>query len=119
MSTRQNNLIFMDTWAWLALSNRKDTHHELAKKEYEEIKAAGYRIITSDYVLDEVITALFRNVVFGSAVQFVESIFATLKAYKLDKISRLKNELDNLRANGFWFSDRLYKELIKCEFDHK
>jgi len=42
MSTRQNNLIFVDTWAWLALSNRKDTHHELAKKEYEELKAAGY-----------------------------------------------------------------------------
>ena len=64
-------MIFVDTWAWLALSNRKDTHHELAKKEYEEIKAAGYRIVTSDYVLDEVISALFRNVVFGSAVQFV------------------------------------------------
>ena len=42
-----------------------------------------------------------------------------LLAYKLDRSSRLKNELDNLRANGFWFSDRLYKELIKCEFDHK
>jgi len=32
--------VFVDTWAWIALSNRKDTHHEVAKREYEEIKAA-------------------------------------------------------------------------------
>jgi len=61
--------VFVDTWAWLALSNRKDTHHEIVKKEYEAIKAAGYRMVTSDYVLDEVITALFRNVAFSGAVQ--------------------------------------------------
>jgi len=35
--------VFVDTWAWIALSNRKDTHHEVAQREYEEIKAAGYR----------------------------------------------------------------------------
>jgi len=53
-----------------------------------------YRIVTSDYVLDEVITALFRNVVFGSAVQFVESIFATLKAnqIKLEWITEARFE---------------------------
>lgn len=45
-------------------------------------------------MLDEVITALFRNVVFGSAVQFVESIFATLKAnqIKLEWITEARFE---------------------------
>jgi len=52
-------------------------------------------------------------------ITVIGTLGVILLAYKLDKISRLKNELDNLRANGFWFSDRLYKELIKCEFDHK
>jgi len=88
MSMESNKQIFVDTWAWLALSNRKDAHHELAKKEYEEIKAAGYRIVTSDYVLDEVITALFRNVAFSSAVQFVESLFAAIKGNQL-KLERI------------------------------
>ena len=68
MSMDRYRYVFVDTWAWIALSNRKDTHHEVAKREYEVIKAAGYRMVTSDYVLDEVITALFRNVAFGSAV---------------------------------------------------
>jgi len=74
-----NKYIFLDAWAWLALSNRKDMHHELAKKWYGEMKAAGYKIVTSDYVLDEVITALFKNVVFSSAIEFIESLFIAIK----------------------------------------
>ncbi len=81
--------IFADAWAWLALSNRKDMHHELAKKEYEKIKASGYRIITTDYVIDEVITALFRNVVFSNAIEFIDSLFAATKdnQIKLERIT--------------------------------
>ncbi len=53
--------VFVDTWAWLALANRRDKHHKTVKKEYERIKAEGCKLVTSDYVL-EVITALFINV---------------------------------------------------------
>ncbi len=74
-----NKYIFVDAWAWLALSNRKDMHHELAKKWYGEMKAAGYKMVTSDYVLDEVITVLFKNVVFSSASDFIESLFVAIK----------------------------------------
>jgi len=70
MST--DKLIFVDTWAWLALANRKDKYHEIAKRGYREIREKGYLIVTSDYILDEVITALFRNVSFNQAVKFVE-----------------------------------------------
>ena len=42
-----------------------------------------YRKVTSDYVLDEVITALFRNVSFDSAVRFIESIFSKIKKGQL------------------------------------
>ena len=88
MSMASNKLIFVDTWAWLALSNRKDMHHEPAKRGYGEIKAVGYRLVTSDYVLDEVITALFRGVASGSAIQFIESLFAAIR----DNRIRFKSE---------------------------
>lgn len=55
-----------------------------AKKGYKEIKTAGYRIVTSDYVLDEVITALFANVAFSSAVHFVESLFDAIKGNQIN-----------------------------------
>lgn len=84
-----NKYIFVDAWAWLALSNRKDMHHELAKKWYGEMKAAGYKMVTSDYVLDEVITSLFKNVVSSSAIEFIESLFAAIKdnQIKLERIT--------------------------------
>jgi predicted nucleic acid-binding protein len=87
-----NKYIFVDTWAWLALSNRKDMHHELARKWYGEMKAAGYIMVTSDYVLDEVITALFKNVVFNSAIEFIESLFTAIKdnQMKLERITETR-----------------------------
>lgn len=84
-----NKYIFVDAWAWLALSNGKDMHHELAKKWYGEMKMTDYRMVTSDYVLDEVITVLFKNVVFSSAIEFIESLFTAIKAnqIKLERIT--------------------------------
>nr|MDO8080323.1 hypothetical protein [Candidatus Freyarchaeota archaeon] len=57
-------LVFIDTWAWLALANRRDSNHKSAIEGYNEIKEEKCRMVTSDYVLDEAITPLFRNVVF-------------------------------------------------------
>jgi len=87
-----NKYIFVDAWAWLALSNRKDMHHEITKKGYGEMKTDGYRMVTSDYVLDEVITALFKNVVFSNAMEFIESLFAAIKdnQIKLERINETR-----------------------------
>jgi predicted nucleic acid-binding protein len=105
------NKIFVDTWAWLALSNRKDEHHEVAKREYDEIKAAGYRMVTSDYALDEVITALFRNVAFGSAVQFVESLFAAIKGNQI-KLERITEA----RFKAAWSLRKKYEDKPEISF---
>jgi len=106
-----NKRIFVDTWAWLALSNRKDDRHEVAKREYEGIKAAGYRMVTSDYVLDEVITALFRNVAFGSAVQFAESLFAAIKGNRI-KLERVTEE----RFKVAWMLRKKYEDKPDISF---
>lgn len=90
-----SKLIFVDTWAWLALANRKDSYHDTAQKSYAEIKAARYRLVTSDYVLDEVITALFRSVGYDSAVRFIESLLSMIKnkRLKLERITDPRFEL--------------------------
>ena len=103
--------VFVDTWAWLALSNRKDVHHEPATKEYEEITAVGYRLVTSDYVLDEVITALFRSVDFGSAVQFSESLFAAIKD------NQIKLEwITEARFKAAWSMRKRYQDKTDISF---
>ena len=100
-----DSYVFVDTWAWLALSNRKDTHHELANK------ARGYKMITSDYVFDEVITALFRNVVFSSAVQFVEGLLTAIKENQIG-LERITEE----RFKAAWSLRRQYKDKPDISF---
>ncbi|MEM2135741.1 MAG: PIN domain-containing protein [Candidatus Jordarchaeaceae archaeon] len=61
------------------MANRNDSNHKRAVEEYKEIRREGCRLVTSDYVLDEVITALFRNVVFATAVQFIEALYSMIE----------------------------------------
>lgn len=89
--------IFIDTWAWLALANRKDSYREIAKVCYEKIKTMGYKFVTSDYVLDETITILFRNVTYSKALMFMGAIFSMIKMKKI----RLE-EVDAQRFEAAW-----------------
>jgi predicted nucleic acid-binding protein len=68
--------IFVDTWGWLALGHRQDPRHLEVKRLYQELRDQRVSIYTSDYVLDEAVTLLFRREVFSEAVRFAEGLFA-------------------------------------------
>lgn len=57
---------FYDTWAFLALANRRDAGHAVAVEVDDWLERRGYAAATSDYVLDETLTGL--QVMAGSAV---------------------------------------------------
>lgn len=67
--------IFVDTWGWVALGNRHDDYHPEVRQLYEGLTSAKIPIHTSDYVLDEVITLLFKREAFQNAFRFVQGIF--------------------------------------------
>ena len=69
------DLVFIDTWGWLALGHRRDARHQEIKALYKELRSGGAHIYTTDYVLDEVITLVFRREAFEEAVRFMEGIF--------------------------------------------
>ncbi len=69
-------MVFVDTWGWVALGHRRDSCHQEVKRFYRQLRKEGARIYTSDYVLDEVITLLFRRETFQEAVRFLEGLFA-------------------------------------------
>ena len=52
-------------------------------------------------------------------ITVIGTLGVILLAYKSGMISSMKNELDNLRENGFWFSNRLYQELIKYKSERE
>jgi len=61
--------LFVDTSAWDALADSADSHHELAQLFQQEI-TGRYRLVVTNYVLDELYTLLLINVGYARAVAF-------------------------------------------------
>jgi uncharacterized protein len=65
-------VIFVDTSFWVALRNRRDTSHELARTLLA--KHAAEPLLTSNHVRGETWTFLRRRAGHRSAVDFLDSI---------------------------------------------
>jgi predicted nucleic acid-binding protein len=52
------SVVFVDTWAWLALFNKRDSHHRTAVAVWRDLLRNGSRIFTSDFVWIETLNAM-------------------------------------------------------------
>ena len=66
--------LFIDTWGWLALRDRREHRHADAALLYTHHRAQGGIMYTSDYVLDETFTLLFRRLPFTQASDSIQTI---------------------------------------------
>ncbi|MGH7213250.1 MAG: type II toxin-antitoxin system VapC family toxin [Tepidisphaeraceae bacterium] len=82
-------MIFVDTWAWLALAYARDPYHAAAVWCHQRLLRDGRRYVTTDYVLCETISSLFGVVPFAQAERFVGRLLASLDAgdYELQRIT--------------------------------
>jgi len=68
-------LIFVDTSAFYALEVEGDVNHAAARRFLEEIKGGKYGVmVTTDYVLDEVLTLLRLRHGVDAALRFLEKV---------------------------------------------
>jgi uncharacterized protein len=54
-------MIFVDTWAWIALADKTDQYYAAAQKQHKKCVAARERYVTSDFVLTEFINYLYTS----------------------------------------------------------
>ena len=83
-----NAPLFVDTSAFLAIKNQRDSRHEEALTIKERVVGEGRPLITSDYVLDESYTIIRQRSGHRIAVEFGEEI----RASRLVRIEYLKLE---------------------------
>ena len=81
-------MIFVDTSFWVALRNRRDTHHEQAHALLK--KHVGSRLVTSDHVRGETWTFLRRRAGHAAAVNFLD----VLENSKLIEVQRVGATLE-------------------------
>jgi uncharacterized protein len=72
--------VFVDTWGWLSLVDRREAAHQAVVELRRQHAAQGISWLTTDYVLDETITRTFARLPYETARQFAEGLFAAHKA---------------------------------------
>jgi uncharacterized protein len=94
--------VFIDTWGWITLGNSRENLHGIVKKWYPDFRKRGGSVYTSDYVLDETNTLLFRKLPFSKAKESFGNIekaidenylnleFVSPDRFEMAKLLRLK-----------------------------
>lgn len=70
-------MIFVDSSAWIALSNTRDQHYVKAKTIFNRLLQQRMQIVTTDYVIDETVTRLRYDLNHSVAVKFLNVIERT------------------------------------------
>ena len=68
--------LFVDAWGWLTLRDQREAAHQKTLAFYRAFRRSGGTAYTTDYVLDETITLLFRRLSFSKANASLEQIEA-------------------------------------------
>jgi len=103
--------VFIGPWGWLALGHRHDARHQEIKVFYQALQGENTLCYTTDYVLDEVITLLFRREAFEEAVRFVEGIFQAAEEGRLT-VERVTSE----RFASAWRIRKRFQDKPKISF---
>lgn len=71
-------MIFVDTWAWVALALKGDQNHRRVKSTHKAFRRARRRYVTTDFVLSELIAHLYTTLTAIQAQGFINSLLAAV-----------------------------------------
>lgn len=66
--------VFIDTWGWASLYNKREKRHNEVKNWYRDFRSENGIAYTTDYVLDETFTLIFRRAPVEIATESVRII---------------------------------------------
>ena len=76
-------IIFVDTSAWYAIQDKSDANHNIAAIFVKESMARKYRMVTTNYILDETYTLILERIGYKFAVQFKHIVDIMLNSHTL------------------------------------
>ncbi len=66
--------LFVDTWGWLTLHDKREAQHQEIVKLYRSFRSQAGAIYTTDYVLDETFTLFFKRLTPARAKRSMEML---------------------------------------------
>ena len=73
-------LILVDSWAWIALADKSDPYHRIAKPTHKTLGRSKRTYVTTNFVVSEVITFLYSAAPAAQAQAYLASLFAAFDA---------------------------------------
>jgi uncharacterized protein len=71
--------VLVDTWGWLALADDQEPKHRDVRALIQNAWRQKQAVLTTDYILDETFTLVFRRLPFARARRFLTTIEAAEK----------------------------------------
>lgn len=96
-------VVFVDTSAFLAIRNRRDTLHAEALAIKKRVLEAGKSLLTSDYVLDESYTIIRMGAGHRIAVEFGEEV----RGSRLVQVEYMTTD----RIEAAWILFKRYRDM--------
>ncbi|MBI2008113.1 PIN domain-containing protein [Candidatus Amesbacteria bacterium] len=93
--------IFIDSGPFRAAANKSDDNHLKARAQFEELGVGTFKLMTSDYVVDETYTGLLTRPGYWAAMGFDETL----------KVSRIKIEF--IGQERFFKSQEVFRRFNK------
>lgn len=70
--------LFVDSWGWIVLANQNEDLFLAVRDLYQREVREGHQMVTSDYVLDEVLTFLFAKAPPALASKYAKELFSSI-----------------------------------------
>ncbi len=103
--------VFVDSWGWLTLADRREARHSEVAQFFANARSEGVRLVTSDYVLSEVITRAFQRAPFLQAKRFLDGLFDSAQRGPLEL-----EQVDRRRFHAAWALRLRYDDQPEISF---
>lgn len=98
--------LFIDTWGWLVIHNKREPKHKKVKDFYRTFRADYGTIYTTDYVLDETLTLMFRRLPFPLAEKAMNILDSAIKQGYLNLLWVYPQRFDKAKELRLKFQDK-------------
>ncbi len=98
--------LMIDTWGWLTLRDRRERWHDEVNTFFQDFRIQNGVIYTTDYILDETFTMLYRRLPLSLAKNSIELIDKSINQGYVTLEWITPNRFEKAKGLRFRFHDK-------------
>lgn len=91
-----NRELFVDTSAWIAVSDLRDKYHQVARPEYNQLISSSRTFVTTNLVIAETYIIIRRTGGYRLAIRFLRSLHDSPRLQKVYSDASLESKAEEM-----------------------